>query len=912
MAAARSSLSTSAWPGGVPLLQGKVVVPPLPGRLLRRARLFAALDAGAARGVTLLVAPPGWGKSSLLCSWLHQPDDSRAVAWVSLGRGDDDPVRFWTYVLAALRFGCALPDDHPLATLRPPQDVGRDMDVFLPLLVNALGDLPKPVVLVLDDVHVLADEGALGGLSFLMLHAPRQLRLVLAGLYPPALPIARMRLAGELAEVTPDDLAFTLEETRELFDDEDLALTHGDLAVLQAKTEGWPAGVRLASLSMRGTDDPSVVVAAFAGTDRTVSDYLISEVFSRQSPDVQEFLLRTAVCERLTADLANELTDGETGGEMLELLVRTNVLTVALGTRPASYRYHPLFAEMLHNRLHQREPRLAAELHRSAARWLESRSLFVQALDHLVELEDWDEAGRVLGACWLPLYLDGELAALRSELERFPSHVVTRDPEIIAIRAVSRVTDGDLDGAAPDIASAQLGAEALEPMRGSRQAIAICVAQLERARLVGDLPAARSAAEVLLAADCETPQAGVRRDELQAVTLLHLGVTEYWSDEREEAEQHLRRGLDLARRSGRDYVALGCLSQLAGVITAQDRPVDALPIAQEAVRLAERRGWSQTGQAAEAWHALGWVHTLWNHLEAADQCLDRAEDAVRTSESAIHGTIWMIQGLVRSLRGDAAAALAAMEAAAGLVARVTGPHVFEWYIHAERVRLLLAVDRVDEARALVEVLQAHTPHPAHLLVAMAELELHEGRAQAAIDTLAAGRDGTAAGFLDQRVQAWALTAVALDRLDQHDAADSVAATAVRLAAPQRMRQPFLRFGAPMRGILARQLVVAKGDLRFVESLLPPPVSELRHAGQLGGHGNDQLTTREVEVVRRLASLLTVPEIAAELFVSVNTVKAHLKSIYRKLGATSRRQAVERATGIGLIDASARDGITRIG
>jgi LuxR family maltose regulon positive regulatory protein len=449
-------------------------------------------------------------------------------------------------------------------------------------------------------------------------------------------------------------------------------------------------------------------------------------------------------------------------------------------------------------------------------------------------------------------------------------------------------------------------------VRRSRQALAISVAQLEQARLVGDLPAARSAAGVLLAADCETPQAGVHGDELQALTLLHLGVTEYWSDEREVAEQHLRLGLDLALRSGRDYVALGCLSQLAGVITAQDRPVDALPIAQEAVRLAERRGWSQTGQAAEAWHALGWVHTLWDHLEAADQCLDRAEDAVRTSESAIHATIWMIQGLVRSLRGDAAAALAAMEAAAGLVARVSGPHVFEWYIHAERVRLLLAVGRVGEARALLEVLRVRTPHPAHLLVAMAELELHDGRPDAAIATLAPGRDGTAAGFLDQRVQAWALTAIALERLGQHAAADSVTAEAVLLAAPQRMRQPFLRFGAPMRSLLARQLAVASGDLRFVESLLPPPVSELRQASQPAGHGGDQLTTREVEVVRRLASLLTVPEIAAELFVSVNTVKAHLKNIYRKLGATSRRQAVERATGLGFIDPSARNGITRIG
>ncbi|MEV7005021.1 LuxR C-terminal-related transcriptional regulator [Streptosporangium sp. NPDC051022] len=882
-----------------PLLRGKLAAPSIPGHLMSRPFLFDRLNRATERRVTVLAAPAGWGKTLLLASWLDRAGPPNPAAWLTVDHGDVDPIRLWTYLLAAVRRAVAVPDDHPLTTLRPPQTPGPDLDMFPALLVNALGELPEPLVLVLDDVHELSHQPVLQGLEFLIQHAPPQLRLVLAGRFLPSLPIARLRVAGEVAEVRTADLAFTEEEAGALFTDADLALSADQVGVLRTRTEGWPAGLRLAAISLRDRADPAGFVAEFAGDDRVVAEYLMSEVLTRLDEDILNFLLRTSVCERMTGELAHALTGREDAARLLEDMARANTFT---SVQEGWYRYHQLFADTLRLELRRRALTMVPELHRRAASWYAEHGLTREALHHSLSAADWLRVSDLMGTLWLRLFLDGEIASLRGLLERVPEEVIAADAELAAIRAATRLAGDDTDGAYLDIRLAEQSAANLPPERRHRFEAAMAMARLDRAQLTGDVAASRAAAGPLLDAPPSAHGTGLVSDDVRALARLRLGITEYWTGERARAERHLREGLSLARRAGREYIALGCLSQLAGVLTAQDRPTEAVRVAGQAAELAERRGWGQTAQMAEAWHALGWVHYLHNRLDEADQYLDRAEEAVRVGESAVRGTIRLVQGLVLTLRGNPHGALSLMEMAEDDVRRVAGTHVFAPYPRGETIRLLAAVGQRDRALELLrESLKADSV-PVHLLVAQAELYLADDEPRGALEALGPALRGTAPGFLDQRLQAWVLAAVAHERLGDRDEAARTLEHALKLAEPEGLRQPFLRIGDAARGLLTRHASFLTTHPRFVNELLGAfgTVETSRARTVLSAVMPEPLSQRETELLHYLGSLLTVPEMAAQLYLSVNTVKAHLKSIYRKLGVSSRRQALIRARELGIL------------
>jgi LuxR family transcriptional regulator, maltose regulon positive regulatory protein len=871
-----------------PLVTRKIVVPTSRGRVVARPRLFRLLADGARYPLVTLVAPAGWGKTTLLSTWLHASAPGRCVAWLSVDHEDNDPVRFWAHVIAALTHALELPPDHPLATLRPTLATSNDAR-FVAQMIDAVAAVPEPVCLVVDDVHEIVEPGIDAALTYLVAHAPPNFRLVFSGRFLPGIPLGRMRVSDEVLEIDAASLAFTEAELTQVLNAADQAVPPDAVAQLLRRTEGWPAGVRLAQLSMAGPAAPPGAITGVTGEESVVAEYFRNEVFDRQEPALREFLLLTCVADTLTADLANALTGRTDAGQLLETMARTNAFIGIQGHRPW-YRYHQLFAETLRSILRRDDPQLMRAQHRAAARWHAARGDAVAAVRHAVEGEDLATARRALGRVWLQLVLDGELTTLTRVLDMLPRDAVSADPELVLVRAVLELETGHDRLAHADMEAGERLLDRLSGPQRDRAAAVAATVRLRLAQLGGDIHGARRAAEVVLGSPVLE-----RGDPLRALALLGLGVCEYFTGRRPAAQAVLREGLRIARTTGHDYLVTGFLSQLAVVLTAQDRPVEAVAAAQEAVELAERRGWGATPQMAVTWHALGWAHFLWNRLDDSDLYLDRAELAAQTGDAALLASVHMVQGLVQSLRRNHDAALSLLAAAEGDLGDVIDRYVFRSYLQAEVVRLLVATGQLDEAERRLENHRAAAQGSVGLVVAEAELARALGDSATALALLDAAPAG-ADGFLDQRLQAAVLAALLEADLGRGAAADHRLEQALDLAEPGNYRQPFLQLGEPAWALLAGHRG-CPAHRRFVEELL---YADAGRPDPAAAAGVEVLSDREVEVLGHLAAMLTAAEIGAEMFVSVNTVKSHLKSIYRKLGVSSRRQAVARGVEQGLV------------
>ena len=361
---------------------------------MSRPRLSTLLDAGTRQLLTVVSGPAGAGKTTLLTSWSSAGQPPGPVAWLSLDPGDDEPASFWTYLHAALCRSGAVPAGSTLRSLAPRP--GLD-ETFLSLLVSGLAELPTPVVLVLDDLQDISDPTVFQGLEFLLRHAPEQLRLVLSTRLDPPLPLHRLLVSGQLSQVRSADLVFTVAEVGELLSEYEFQpkLAEHDAALLQARTEGWAVGLRLAALS-QGQPDPHRFVAEFAGDDRSVADYLVGEVLDRQPEELRSFLLQTCIVEELTGDLADALTGGHDGDWTLARLERANAFVAALGPRRGAYRYHQLFAGLLRCELRRQAPDQVAGLHRRAARWYAAHGMVADAIRQALLAGEWRDAADLM------------------------------------------------------------------------------------------------------------------------------------------------------------------------------------------------------------------------------------------------------------------------------------------------------------------------------------------------------------------------------------------------------------------------------------------------------------------------------------------------------------------------------------
>jgi len=846
--------------------------------------------------VSVVSAPPGSGKTVLLRSWISQSGVAGRAAWVPAGRGERDPQRFWLSVLAALRqtaAGSALVRE---LTAAP------DLDgwVITERLLADLAPLDDRLWLVVDDVQELGP-AALAQLELLILRAPPGLRFVLATRRDVRLGLHRLRLEGELAEIREPDLRFTVAEAAELFAAAGVDLP--DPALLVERTEGWAAGLRLAALWLAGHPDPGRLAAEFSGTERTVAEYLLAEVLDRQNEPVRRLLLRTSILDRVNGELAGLLT-GDSGGErVLADLEAANAFVVAVDPGRSWFRYHHLFADLLQLELRRTEPDQVAALHRAAARWLAGHGYPVEAVRHAQAAQDWGLAARVLADRWPGLYLDGQAAVIHELVAGFPAEHLVADAELAAVAAGDELAQGSLEAAERYLTLAERGLASVLPGRQRQALLLLGMVRLLLARQRGDRPAVAEQARRLqaLAEAPEAARSGLG-EELRALALISLGSTEFWAARFEEArfeeaERHLDLGVALARRIGRPFLEFTGLVY-AAAIRAASLPVDR---SRQAAELAERHGWTDEPAAGLASVIAARVLIWQGRLEEAEPWIQQAERTLRAeAEPAVGLVIRSHRGLLELARGRDADALAAFQAADRLAGRLAEPSLTVLPNRSSLVQTLVRLGETDRAEQALAALADQDRDAGVMRISLAALRLAQDEPHEAIAALAPVLDGSAPvpwpGWL---AQAFLLEAIARDAAGDPAAVGRALERALDLVEPEGILFWFLLHPAP--GLLERHVRQRTAHAALIADILsllagrklasppagPPPPLEA-------------LSGSELRVLRYLPTNLTVPEIARELYVSRNTVKAHTRSLYTKLGTHTRAEAVARARALGLL------------
>ena len=861
------------------------------GRVVSRPRLSGRL--GTAR-VSVVSAPPGSGKTVLLRSWISWAGVADCAAWVPAGRGEQDAQRFWLAVLAALRqtaAGAALVRE---LTAAP----GLDGWVITERLLADLAPLDDRVWLVVDDVQELGAD-ALRQLELLILRAPPGLRFVLATRHEVRLGLHRLRLEGELAEIREPDLRFTVAEARELFAAAGVDLP--EVALLVERIEGWAAGLRLAALWLAGHPDPGRLAAGFSGTERTVAEYLLAEVLDRQDNAVRRLLLRTSILDRVNGELAGLLT-GESGGErVLQDLEAANAFVVALDAGRSWFRYHHLFADLLQLELRRAEPDQVAALHGAAAGWLAGHGYPVEAVRHAQAGQDWDLAGRVLADRWPGLYLDGQAAVIHELLAGFPAGQLVGDAELAAVAAGDELARGSLEAAERYLGLAERASALVPGGRAGQAQLLLGMVRLLLARQRGDRAAVAEEARRLqaLAEAPEAAQAGLG-EELRALALISLGSAEFWAARFEEAGRHLEQGVALARRIGRPYLEFTGLAYQAAIAFFGSFAL-AAERGRQAVELAERHGWADEPAADLASLTVGGVLTWQGRLEEAEPWMQRAERTLRAeADPAVGLIIRSIRGLLELARGRDADALAAFQAADQLAGRLAEPNLM---VHGNRSFLVHALVRLGETERAEQFLAGLGDQDRDLgqiRIGLAALRLAQDDPSAAAAALAPVLDGSApVPWPAWLVQPCLLEAIARDALGDPPAASSALERALDVAEPDGVLTMFLL--RPVPGLLHRQARQRTAHACLIADILsllagnrsaPPPAGPPPPL--------EPLSDSEIRVLRYLPTNLTGPEIAAELYVSHNTVRTHISHLYGKLGTHTRAEAVARARALGLL------------
>jgi LuxR family maltose regulon positive regulatory protein len=904
----------------IPTVSTKLLIPPPARHLIERGRLYDTLDEGITGGLVLLSAPAGAGKTVLLSAWIAARELPGPACWLSLDGEDNDVNRLLENLMSALRDSGAPQPGGTLDDLVAPAGAGADR--FLALLVNGLAELRSPVVLVLDEIHELTSPPAAAAIDFLVRHAPAQLRLVLAGRADPPLPTERLRASCALTELRIAKLAFTRAETAELCGRLELALSETEIDSLWERTEGWPAAVRLAALSLRGHPQPARFLAELAGTDRAVADYLIAEVLARLPQDSREFMLHTCLVDTVSPELADALTGGKGGTLPLAELERAGAPVQPSAADGRWYRYHPLFRELLRAHLHHAQPRQIPSLHRRAARWYAEQEQAMPAIRHSLAGEDAQRAGELIAQHWLELFLHGGSAAMRGPMAQLPPEVVASDPRLAAAVAGSRLQDGDLQDAERHLAIARAAGEQAGPPGEERQSepgptphaemshtetsqseAIIAVVALRHARLcVHPTDAERFAGELSAAA-----HDGARHcwTALRSFALCDLGATLLWSGrEREAAVAHLDEALALATEHNHEQVALDCLAQLAVVNVLRGELTQAEERSKRAVELAEQGGWCEGPAAACAHLAAATCAYQRGELGHAEGLLARAAVAADTAETPVRLAVGLLQALTLAAAGQRSAARGALKLSAirsELADGAPAPGFVRIVLDDAEPRVLMAAGEVEQARATLAGALEVAPDSVALLVRQASFELRDGEPELARASLARAR-------AEQRhkpyphpavlLEAWLLQALADRAAGDPHAAFEALDRALALAEREPFRDAFLLNGPAVRELLELQAQEGTAHPALLEVLLDG-VGEGPASGAVLA---EPLTEREQRILRYLPTMLTNAEIGAEVFVSLNTVKTHLRSIYRKLGANGRADAVERARRLGLLPA----------
>jgi LuxR family transcriptional regulator, maltose regulon positive regulatory protein len=902
-----------------PLLETKLHVPRWRRSLVARPRLSERLSRGAESALTLVSAPAGFGKTTLLTQWLAAaPADGRSVAWLSLDQRDNDPALFWTYLVGALKTAAQGVDTRALSLLQSPQPPS---EAGLVTLLNDLDAISNDVVLVLDDYHVIDAHDVQDGMAFLLEHLPPQIHLVIASRADPALPLARLRGRGELVEIRAADLRFTPGEAAAYLNGVmGLALTAQDVAALEGRTEGWIAALQLAALSMQGREDTAAFIASFAGDDRYIVDYLAEEVLQRQPEHVQHFLLQTSILDRLTGPLCDAVTGQDGGNAKLVALERGNLFLVPLDHRRRWYRYHQLFADVLQAHLRDEQPDEVPDLHRRASAWYEQNGEPSEAIRHALVAGDFERAADLVELAIPAMRRSRQEAAVRSWLKALPDEVVRVRPVLSVGFAGALLSNGEFEGVEARLRDAERwlgGATGIRPGPQAPAAEMVVVDGDEFRRLPaeiglyraaqalarGDVPGtvrhARRALDLSLADDhlCHASAAGL------------MGLASWASGDLEAGHSAYAECMAGLRRAGHIADTFGCAIALADIRRAQGRLGEAMRTYEQALQRAPEQGGSVLRGTADMYVGMSEIHRERDDLRAATQQLLRSQELgehtglpqnryrwrvamarIRQAEGDLGGALDLLNEAERRYVGDffpnvrpVPALRAGVSVARGELGEALG-----W----ARERGLSADDDLSYLREFEHITYARVLL-ARYAAERAERSVHEAT-RLLERLLRAAEEGGRTGSV---IEILVLQALAHQARNDIPAALASLQRAVTLAEPEGYVRIFVDEGLPMASLL--RAVAKRGIAQNYVRRLLAAVNKTGDSTPASQGLIEPLSERELDVLRLLGTDLDGPDIARELIVSLNTVRTHTKNIYAKLGVNNRRAAVRRARELGL-------------
>lgn len=820
---------------GTPLLETKLQPPRRRAGLVARARLRQRFARSGLPPLTLVSAPAGFGKTTLLTEWLATVGTPRA--WVSLDARDRDPAVFWAYVLAAVRR--AVPDvgDAASELLRGP----GDLDQVVAALLNDLAGIDEELLLVLDDYHVIESIEVHESMRFLVENLPHNVHLVVASRADPPWPLAGLRARGDLLEVRVADLRFTNDEAAEYLNDgAGLGLDAEDIDVLGGRTEGWIAALQLAALSLEGRDDPSAFIAGFAGDDRYVVDYLIDEVLDRQPADIRQFLLDTSILARLSGPLCSAVTERADAKAILETVERSNLFLVALDDRRQWYRYHHLFGDVLRARLTDEQPDRVATVHRRASGWLAANGDVPEAVRHAVAGEDFERAAELVEIGLPGLRMSRQDATQRVWLESLPREVIANRPMLLHGLVGAHLVIGDMQGVESLL-------DEIDHLLEHPPETALVVHDHQEFRRLPARNAMHRAGLALLRGDvAATIEHGERAAELtepddhmgRGAAAALVGLARWATGDLHAAHRQYEAALAAFVDAEMWADILGVSLGLADMQFALGRLEAAATSLHAALGIAAEHG--PLRGTADMHVGLAEIHLERNELDAAAERLATSHELGESMGLGQHPYRWrVVDARLKSSAGDHVAALDLLRQAAEVENTDFSPKVRP--VAATAARIMLTSGDLTGALQWAEAAGLDADDE------VTYLREYEHLTFAAV-LLATGRIGAAIGLLERL----------LSSAEEGDRTGSAAEARALLTSARTGERP------------ASQSTLV-----------------------------DPLTAKELDVLRLLRSDLTGPEIAAQLFVSINTVRTHTKNIFTKLGVTNRRSAVRRADELGL-------------
>jgi LuxR family maltose regulon positive regulatory protein len=857
------------------------------------------MDRATAAKVTLISAPAGSGKTSLLRAWADGPGQPYRLAVVQVRRDQQDSQQFWLAVLGAIRAAAGTPGEGEQLAATPDFNEAAIGERVL----TELAEHRDPTFLVIDDLHELTSPEALTQVTQLLEKLPQHVHAILATRRDLPLRLHKLRLAGELAEIRAADLRFTERETHQFLATSGIALSEAGVAKLHQRTEGWAAGLRLAAISLASSPDPERFVAEFSGSSRTVAEYLLAEMLECQPAEVQQLLLRTSLLDRVNGELADLLT-GHPGSEGILLdLEDASAFVVSLDPARTWFRYHHLFAELLRLELRRRLPEELPVLHRLAAEWLSEHGQIIDAIRHTQAAGDWSDAARLLADHSFSLTLDGQTQTIQTLLRAFPPGAVTEGPDIPLARATSELARGRLDEAAAHLTVAETSIAATPPDRKHRLEVATAALKLSLARKRGHLAGVVEQVRFLGSPITGQSDADIALDsDLRAVALMNLGIVEAWSLGNQDSERHLQEGADLARRIGRPYLEVACLAELA--FASKIEPfATTRRRCREAIALAEQHGWGAEPVIAPALVNLAGALIWTGEFDEGARWLRRATRALETDSGPLIRLLLHIgTGVLLSGRRRQPEALAEYSAAEHLQAQLEGSHALATQLTSFRLATQARLGQLSEARASLAALDDDLAGSGEIGNARAAICLAEGNPAAALAAAQDVLDGIAPviGYVTV-VEANLLAALAHRELGDQRAAAIAAECALALAEADRLILPFAMTGS-------LELLEAMPRHETAHAALLADILDVMRGSSISA-GNESslaeiepLSPSELRVLRYLPTNLSRPEIASELSVSVNTVNTHIRSIYAKLQTQDRSSAVQRAREMRLLSA----------